>query len=47
MKILKWIHEFEFTASGGIAIYFLMCALYVTVEGLTGWIKFIFNWLKG
>jgi len=42
MKILKALHDFEFTASGGIAIYFLMCAVYVTIAGIVG----IVGWFK-
>jgi hypothetical protein len=45
LKILQALHDFEFTASGGIAIYFLMCAAYVTIVGLYQFISSMINWI--
>lgn len=39
MKIIQILREFEFTASGGFAIYFMMCTAFVTIVGMYQLIK--------
>lgn len=40
MKIIQWISDLEITFGGGLAVYAIMCILYVTFAGITitlGW----------
>lgn len=41
MKIIQALREFEITASGSMAIYFIMCTLYVTILGFYGVLQMI------
>lgn len=46
MKIVNKIRNFEFTATGGVAIYFLICVAFVTIAGAIQLGGHIANWLK-
>ena len=46
MKILQMIRDFEITASGGFAIYVLMCVAYVTIVGLYMIGTHIIEWIQ-
>lgn len=46
MKILQMIRDFEITASGGFAIYVLMCVAYVTITGLYMIGEHIVKWFQ-
>lgn len=46
MKILQMIRDLEITASGGFAIYVLMCVAYVTIMGLYMIGTHIIKWIQ-
>lgn len=46
MKILQAIRDFEITASGGYAIYVLLCVGYVTIFGAIGLFQGFIKWFK-
>jgi len=46
MNLLKPLQEFGFTATGGVAIYFLICFALVTAIGIAYIIMAILGWLK-
>lgn len=43
VKILEKLRDFEITASGGYAIYILICTLFVTVLGSIGIVKSVYD----
>lgn len=46
MRLIDAIRNFEITASGGFAIYIVLCVLYVTIAGLYQMSQLILRWFK-
>jgi hypothetical protein len=46
MEFIKAIRDLEITASGGFAVYVIMCVAYVTIVGLYQIGHSILEWFK-
>lgn len=43
MKFLKALKDFQITATGGYAIYLLLCTAFVTIAGLLEMVGFLIH----